>query len=431
MLSIYVDHISTRLLYTLKFVLEDRGIAFELSNDFQQFESQDGIKLNYSERFFENIPQLLPSSLLFEDTINTYDIGKQRFHQEECLTFNGICDPLASVFYILSRMEEYTSEEKDSFGRFQGNKSILFYHGWHEKAMCDRWSLDFCRFLKDVLGIKWRPKLERIESIPTFDIDNAFAFQHKNFFRTQLGTLKDHYLKRQRRISDRKKVLAGEMKDPYDTFDFMQSIAQMGQKIHIFWLLGDYGQYDKNLPHFHPVQRNLIKRMSQVTEIGIHASFASNENEAQLGVEIERLRDITELPITRNRQHFLMLDLPYSYQSMIRQGITDDFSMGYADIVGFRAGTARVFPWFDLHQNDTTSLLIHPFAYMDGTLNEYLKLSTDEAKLKIESLFQEVCQFGGQFSYIWHNETIGDYAHWKGWKEVFTHSLNLNQADFI
>lgn len=431
MLSIYVEHISTRLLYTLKFVLEERGIEFELSNDFQQFESQEGIKLNYSERFFENTPQLLPSSLLFEDTVNTYDIEKQRFHGEECLTFNGICDPLASVFYILSRMEEYTSEEKDSFGRFQGNKSILFYHGWHEKAMCDRWALDFCHFLKDKLGLKWRPKLERIECIPTFDIDNAFAFQHKNFFRTQLGTLKDHYLKRQRRILDRKKVLAGEMKDPYDTFDFMQSIAQMGQKIHIFWLLGDYGQYDKNLPHFHPVQRNLIKRMSNVTEIGIHASFASNENEAQLGVEIERLRDITELPITRNRQHFLMLDLPYSYQSMIRQGITDDFSMGYADIVGFRAGTARVFPWFDLQQNDTTTLLIHPFAYMDGTLNEYLKLSTDEAKLKIESLFQEVCQLGGQFSYIWHNETIGDYAHWKGWKEVFTHSLNLNQADFI
>lgn len=412
-------------------MLEERGIDYELSNDFQQFESHEGMKLNYSERFFENIPQLLPSSMLFEDTINNYDIGKKRFHQEECLTFNGVCDPLASVFYILSRMEEYTSEEKDSFGRFQGNKSILFHYGWHERAVCDRWALDFCRFLKDVLGLKWRPKLERIESIPTFDIDNAFAFQHKNFFRTQLGTLKDHYLKRNRRISDRKKVLAGEMKDPYDTFDFMQSIAQMGQKMHIFWLLGDYGQYDKNLPHFHPVQRNLIKRMSHLSEIGIHASFASNENEAQLGVEIERLRDITEMPITRNRQHFLMLDLPHSYQSMIRQGITDDFSMGYADIVGFRAGTARVFPWFDLHQNDTTSLHIHPFAYMDGTLNEYLKLSTDEAKLKIESLFQEVCHFGGQFTYIWHNETIGDYAHWKGWKEVFTHSLNLNQADFI
>jgi hypothetical protein len=430
-LNIYVDHISTRLLYTLKFVFEERGIAYELCNDFMQFESLEGIKLNYSERHFENIPQLVPSALLFEETVKSYSLDKGIFHREECLSFDGILDPLASVFFVLTRMEEYTSEEKDAFGRFQGTSSVLFYYGWHEKAMCDRWALDFCRYAKDVLGLKWRPKLERIENIPTFDIDNAFAFQHKNFFRTQLGTLKDHYLKRQGRISDRKKVLAGEMKDPYDTFDFMQSIAQMGQKINIFWLLGDYGQYDKNLPHFHPVQRALIQRMSEVTEIGIHASFASNENEAQLGVEIERLRDITEMPITRNRQHFLMLNLPFTYQSMIRQGITDDYSMGYADIVGFRAGTARVFTWFDLHKNDSTSLRIHPFAYMDGTLNEYLKLTVEESKEKIDGLFKEVCHYGGQFSYIWHNETIGNYAHWNGWKDVFTHALNLNQADFI
>lgn len=431
MLTIYVDQISTRLQYTLNFMLAVRGITFELCNDFIQFESQEGMKLNYSERHFENIPQLIPSSMLFEDDVRTYELNKGIFHQEECLTFDGITDPLASVFYILSRMEEYASEDKDSFGRFQGKKSILFYFGWHEKVMCDRWAIDFCQYLKDVLGLNWRPKLERIESIPTFDIDNAFAFQHKNFFRTQLGTLKDHYLKRQGRIADRKKVLAGEMKDPYDTFDFMESIAQMGQKIHVFWLLGDYGQYDKNLPHFHPVQRALIQRMNHVTEIGIHASFASNENEAQLGVEIERLRDITEMPVTQNRQHFLMLDLPKTYQSAIRQGITDDYSMGYADISGFRAGTARVFNWFDLHTNDTTSLRVHPFTYMDGTLHEYLKLSPEDAKKKIKTLYQEVCQNGGQFSYIWHNETIGDYAHWKGWKDVFTYTINLNQTDFI
>jgi hypothetical protein len=168
-----------------------------------------------------------------------------------------------------------------------------------------------------------------------------------------------------------------------------------------------------------------------VTEIGIHASFASNENEAQLGVEIERLRDITEMPVTQNRQHFLMLDLPKTYQSAIRQGITDDYSMGYADIAGFRAGTARVFNWFDLHTNDTTSLRVHPFTYMDGTLHEYLKLSPEDAKKKIKTLYQEVCQNGGQFSYIWHNETIGDYAHWKGWKDVFSYTINLNQTDFI
>ncbi|MFZ9586930.1 MAG: hypothetical protein ACO29U_04960, partial [Crocinitomicaceae bacterium] len=144
-----------------------------------------------------------------------------------------------------------------------------------------------------------------------------------------------------------------------------------------------------------------------------------------------RLNLITQKPVTKNRQHFLVLNLPTTYQSLIHQNITDDYSMGYADIAGFRAGTARSFPWFDLEKNDITNLIIHPFSYMDGTLKEYLNLEPHEAKLKIAELFKEVCLHGGQFSYIWHNETIGDYAHWNGWKDVFTYTFNLNQADFI
>ncbi|MEI8117335.1 MAG: polysaccharide deacetylase family protein [Flavobacteriia bacterium] len=411
--------------------MEHRGVAYQITNDYKQFEKVDGWKLNYSERHFEKITQLIPSSLLFEETIETYEITKELFHKEACFCLNGITDPLASIFFTLTRMEEYVSEEKDSLGRFKGKNSLMFQFDWHEKAMCDRWSIDFLLFLKDRCDLKWHPKLELVESIATFDIDNAFAYLHKNALRTQLATAKDYLFNRKERISDRNKVLAGEMKDPYDTFDFIQTLAMSGANVLIFWLLGDYGTYDKNIPHSQEDQRELIRNMSEYAEIGVHASFGSNDSEYQLGTEIQRLNQITSKPVTKNRQHFLALNLPYTYQALIRQNITDDYSMGYADIAGFRAGTARVFNWFDLTTNDTTSLRVHPFTYMDGTLHEYLKLSPAEAMKKIKTLYQEVCQNGGQFSYIWHNETIGDYAHWKGWKEVFSYTINLNQTDFI
>lgn len=411
--------------------MEQRGVAYQLTNDYRQFEQAEGWKLNYSERYFEQITQLIPSSLLFEETIETYEITKELFHKEACFCLNGITDPLASIFYTLTRMEEYASEEKDSLGRFTGKNSLLFQFNWHEKAMCDRWSVDFLQFLKDRCHLNWHPKLALVESFATFDIDNAFAYLHKNALRTQLATAKDYLFNRKDRMSDRNKVLAGEMKDPYDTFDFIQTLAMSGANVLIFWLLGDYGTYDKNIPHSQEDQRELIRKMAGYAEIGIHASFGSNDSEYQLGTEIQRLNQITSQPVTKNRQHFLLLNLPYTYQALIRQNITDDYSMGYADIAGFRAGTARVFNWFDLTTNDTTSLRVHPFTYMDGTLHEYLKLSPEEAMKKIKTLYQEVCQNGGQFSYIWHNETIGDYAHWKGWKEVFSYTINLNQTDFI
>jgi hypothetical protein len=125
----------------------------------------------------------------------------------------------------------------------------LYQYNWHEKAMCDRWSVDFLHFLKDHCQLKWHPKLTLVESIATFDIDNAFAYLHKNTLRTQLATAKDLLLNRKDRISDRKRVLSGEVKDPYDTFDFIQTLALSGANVRVFWLLGDYGTFDKNIPH--------------------------------------------------------------------------------------------------------------------------------------------------------------------------------------
>jgi hypothetical protein len=62
---------------------------------------------------------------------------------------------------------------------------------------------------------------------------------------------------------------------------------------------------------------------------------------------------------------------------------------------------------------------------MDGSLNEYLKLSTTEAKNRIEKLLQEVEKFGGDFIFLWHNETITDHGIWKGWSSVLDFTLSL------
>ena len=110
---------------------------------------------------------------------------------------------------------------------------------------------------------------------------------------------------------------------------------------------------------------------------------------------------------------------------MIDNEITDDYTIGYADIVGFRAGTAHSFLWFDLSTNAVTSLRIHPFVYMDGTLNQYLKLSPTEAKEKIQQLWEEVKRYGGDFIFIWHNETLGEKRKGKGWLDVYYFKLEL------
>jgi hypothetical protein len=119
------------------------------------------------------------------------------------------------------------------------------------------------------------------------------------------------------------------------------------------------------------------------------------------------------------------MKFPQTYQNLLKEGIKEDFTMGFADAVGFRNGTTHAFTWFDLSENKQTDLIVRPFAYMDGTLNEYLKLTPVEAKSKIDLLFNEVKQFGGDFIFLWHNETIGDYGIWKGWSSVLEYTLSL------
>jgi len=165
--------------------------------------------------------------------------------------------------------------------------------------------------------------------------------------------------------------------------------------------------------------------MGEKAVVGLHPSYKSNSYELFVKEEKARLENILETDIELSRQHFLKLKVKITYPNLVSLGFKKDYSMGYADQVGFRNGTARPYFWFDLTKNQITDLMIYPFVYMDGTLNEYLQLSIDESKNVIWKLHCEVTRFGGDFSFIWHNETIGDYGKWKGWSEVLEYTLSL------
>ena len=97
--------------------------------------------------------------------------------------------------------------------------------------------------------------------------------------------------------------------------------------------------------------------------------------------------------------------------------------MGYASTVGYRAGTCRSFNWFDIEKNEKTGLKIYPISCMDGTLNEYTKLTPSEAIKIIKELKGYCKDYQGTFISLWHNHSISNSFHWQGWQEVFEESL--------
>jgi hypothetical protein len=427
MLLIYVDEVTERLIYTLDFIFKDRGIYFKITNDPMYFEQTDEVKLNYSTKSFENCVKISPATVLFDAAIFPYSISENHFENEFCFAFDTIVDPFSSIFYVLTRMEEYVNNKRDEHDRFSAKYSILHQHGILQKAMCDRWSEAIIKHIEQKLAISLSPWPIDVRIVPTFDIDNTYAFKWKQNWRLFLSTFKYWMKKDHDRLKRRSAVLKGIEKDPYDTFDLMIEISRRGFDVHLFWLLGDYTKYDKNISSMDQRHRKLILEMSQKLKVGLHPSYRSNEANFYLEREKSRMDGILGHEVKFSRQHFLKLSLPITYQNLIKKGFTDDFSMGFADEIGFRAGTARPFKFFDLSTNSATDYTIHPFAYMDGTIHEYKNWSIEESKVEIEKIYREVEKFGGDFICIWHNETIGNFSKWRGWTEVLDFTLNLSK----
>ena len=416
---VFVEKITPRLIYAFDFVFKTRGVDYSFCTSKFEFEESAVVsKLNYSGLNLDSL-RIEPSILLFEKEVEKQKVSKESFQGIECLSFDNVTDPIASVFYILSRCEEYTSEHRDHHGRFPFEQSVLAKYNWIENAICDRWSNKICSYL----GLKTEGN-QPIKVIPTFDVDNTYAFLYKDNKRQVLSTLKDLFSLNFKRIKERNQVLKTGV-DPYDTFSRIKEIAAKFSQTKIFWLVESDGKFDRNVRITNPKHIDLIQELQTVAEINLHPSYESNSEIEKIQIEKEKLENILDSEVRGSRQHFLKLDLSSTYKALIKNGFKHDYTMGFAEHVGFRSGTARSHQWFDLSNNEVTEFIIHPFVYMDGSLKEYMNLTIEESKIRILNLYQEVHACGGDFIFIWHNETIGNSDKWKGWSDVLDYTLAL------
>ena len=94
--------------------------------------------------------------------------------------------------------------------------------------------------------------------------------------------------------------------------------------------------------------------------------------------------------------------------------------MGYAADIGFRAGTAHDFAWFDLTTNTCTELQIFPFQVMDVSLRQYLAYDPTKAYEAVLSLIESCRAVNGRFCSLWHNSSFAEVDGWTPeWKSLY------------
>lgn len=425
MLLIYTHKVTNRLKYTLNLFFKDLGtLPFELTTDKDKFDHFEGPKLVYSYRNRGEAYFIKCIDLLFETGISDHAV--RPFAWKDTVGFFPTdsqsdipFDCLSAAFYLVSRYEEYLPHIRDHYDRFDAQMSIAYKEGFLDKAVVNRWA----NHLFDTLEKKFEGlKVERLsyEVKTTIDIDNAFAYLEKGLMRTIGGFGKSLISLDFKSFFSRFKVLFGSDQDPYDSYDY-QIAKQKEWKIPFvyFFLLADYGVNDKNIPYHSIKFQKLIKSLADYGTAGIHPSFGSNANPKKLEKEINRLSGITNREVKHSRQHFLKLHLPETYRRLIRLGITNDYTMGYAFRPGFRAGIASPFYFYDLDMELETGLKVHPFAVMEGTIKYYMKKGPEEAMEIMKPLVDETKAVNGTFISLWHNDSISETDLWKGWRKVF------------
>lgn len=434
MLLIHVPKLTNRLGYTLNVLFRHLlRTDFSITTDEERFVAYTDAKLCYGPRRLGDSPHIKSCRLLFQTTIE--DQQPRPFQRDgQWMLFpvygQGLdlpFDLLAATFYMVSRYEEYLPHREDMHGRYVTTDHLAVEHGFNDEPVVDQWACMLRTLLTGRYPALPMPQ-RHYRFVQTVDIDAAWCFLHKGLFRTLVGAARDLVARHDpAEVRLRWRVLTHREPDPFDTFDYIleQRRRAPGSYLIFFCLMADYDQYDKPSNHHDNNTRQLLQHLGDHAKVGIHPGYHSLERPVNVGIETKRLEEIQHRTIVRSRFHFLRLQMPTSYRILLHSGLRHDYTMGYADNTGFRAGISSPYPFYDLERDLETELIVHPFCVMDTTLQKYLRLTPDEGVERYRRLIDNLRRVGGTFCCIVHNQNLCERYGWDGWRRTYEQMLDL------
>lgn len=327
----------------------------------------------------------------------------------------------ASAFFFMSRYEEICRRNlRDRHGRFPGKESFAYRNNLLCRPLVDEYGVLVRQWLRSTGKDIPEPEPKVAKLWVTHDVDAPFFCQ-------SLRAVGRETL-RGKGLLYALKVFFGKIEDPYDTFSWMFQVEESHlKKIPYPWQTiyfvkaGGTHLYDR--PHYKLHSKRIRKLLRNIASHkvlwGLHGSYSAAEIGASL-LEKKHLESFVKhkLDTGKNkvflfRSHYLRSCEPEDFRKLEKIGITDDFTMGYADVAGFRLGTCRPVIWIDPARGTLSKLVLHPLTVMDNSLyqKEYMYLSEDNAKEYCAALFEKTRRFGGDICILWHNTTLVGNAY--------------------
>lgn len=327
-------------------------------------------------------------------------------------------DLFSALFFLLTRYEEYLPYTADKHDRYPHEGSILYRLNALHRPLVDEWVRAFGELLAS--STPYKPDLGSSSYVSSYDIDIAYSLKAKGIRRFAGGLARDLLSGKMADAKERVLVSLGSTQDPFDSFEWILSTHASLEIRPFFFILAAGGAtgFDKNNLIDGASMKSLIPLLAQSGQLGLHPSYYSFKP-VIFATEKRKLETLTGLKITQSRQHYLRLKIPETYHLLLSQGITDDYSLGYGSSLGFRAGTGRSFPWYDLSKEEVTALRVHPFCFMDTTALFEEGLTAPQAFRKLEEMSSLIEKTGSTLTTVFHNFSLGADPQWTGWKEAY------------
>ncbi|MBU2939358.1 polysaccharide deacetylase family protein [Lacinutrix sp. C3R15] len=423
MLLVYTHKITPRVKYVFKHICTRiLGLPVTFTTTIEEFIGHDSLKISYTKQPLSHEIFIRSHDLLFEQGLSDVDINVQNWEDTKGFFAAGDksvlpYDVFAASFYLLSRYEEYLPHVKDDYGRFTAEESLAYKHHFLQQPIVDVWAYKFKKILQENYP-DFQFATKQYQVIPVIDVPEAFTFKNKGLMRSFGGTLHDLVSFKFKRLYTRFSVLFGFKRDTYDTFKYiLNKQKQTKFKFVFFFLIGDYSTYDKNININKTQFVSLIKQVSDYSIVGLKASYFAISNFKILKKEKEKLEAVINTSLLASRNSFSKLNLPDTYRNLVELEVPEDYTMGFVNHIGFRAGTCTPFFFYDLDYEVQTPLKIYSYHLLDYAL--FKTNSLLDKKKVLNQVIHEIKKVNGCFIPVFHNYTFSDVERWHGFKELF------------
>ena len=125
------------------------------------------------------------------------------------------------------------------YGRFAHEQSLAFTENFLQKPLINIW-IEYLKGMLQNAFPDFQPPPQVFKFLPTYDIDEAYSYKHKDWWRSAGAVIKSLLKGQWNKVALRRRVLNNQVPDPFDSYDWIDNLHRPHKfKPRYFFLVPD------------------------------------------------------------------------------------------------------------------------------------------------------------------------------------------------